>query len=135
MDECHRECTHTSVYAPARSSYPNVRELYVNCCHIDQWRALCRICTPFYNVQDLIVAENPLSSVVCGDKNPEACYAQIFANVRTLNLNRTNITCWSAVTQLGRAFSALTVLRLNEIPLLQVRECVSRCVHNACAAN
>lgn len=107
----------------------------MNRCQIDQWRAMCRICTPFWNVQDLIAAENPLSSVVCGDKNPEACYAQIFANVHTLNLNRTNITCWSEVTQLGRAFSALTVLRLNEIPLLQVRERVSRFAHNVCTAD
>ncbi|XP_078282983.1 tubulin-specific chaperone cofactor E-like protein [Rhinoraja longicauda] len=95
-------------------SYPSLRLLHITDNNLTDWAELHKLGQMFSGLDTLILANNPLTSIV----DSQATLARLFPNLRSINLHNTGLSSWDDIDKL-KAFPKLEEVRLLGIPLLQ----------------
>lgn len=95
-------------------SYPSLRLLHITDNNLTDWAELHKLGQMFPGLDTLILANNPLTSIV----DSQETLARLFPNLRSINLHNSGLSSWDDIDKL-KAFPKLEEVRLLGIALLQ----------------
>ncbi|CAH1160152.1 unnamed protein product [Phaedon cochleariae] len=108
-----------------------IRTLHFNGNPVNKWMEVTKLGYAFPNLESLVLADCPISSLnihdiddatgdcLSANNNSSACAS--FGNLRTINMNSTNLSTWDDIDQLAK-FPLLECVRIQGCPLWEKHE-------------